>query len=73
MNGQAYEFTQQENYVIGATAKRAKWWGWISLVIGVFMTLVAFAAFAHRRWGRAERAPSRRASSHRRRVLYQDG
>lgn len=45
MNGQAYEFTQQENYVIGATAKRAKWWGWISLVVGVFMTLVAFAAF----------------------------
>ncbi len=45
MNGQSYEFTQQENSVIGTTAKYAKWWGWISLVVGVIMTVVAFATF----------------------------
>ena len=45
MNGQGYEFTQQENSVIGTTANRAKWWGWISLVLGVILTLVAFASF----------------------------
>ena len=42
---QGYEFTDQENIVIGATANRAKWWGWISLVCGVLLTLGALFSF----------------------------
>ena len=45
MNGQGYEFTQQENLVIGTTARYAKWWGRVSLVIGVIITLFALRSF----------------------------
>lgn len=41
----SYEFNDNENQIIGATAGRAKTWGVISIIIGALNTLMGFLFF----------------------------
>lgn len=42
-----YEFSAQENKTIGMTASRARTWGIVSIIVGIFMALGGVSQLGH--------------------------